>query len=173
MGAIYRVRQFVRAASAWAGPGRSDEALANRYLPPASVSLFRAMPAYDRQHSLRVLRALLGQGHTDPDLLAAALLHDAGKTLGGAGRLQLWHRVAAVLMRTFAPRFLGRMGRDRTMGWQQPFYVQQNHGTIGAELARRAGCSTQTVALIRRHEDPPAATDDPLLVALRAADSLN
>ena len=145
------------------GPGEPLPAAGGRAVVPGDAARTTGSTACS------VLRALLDQGHTDPDLLAAALLHDVGKTQGGAGRLQLWHRVAAVLMRTFAPGLLGRMGQAQTGGWRQPFYVQQQHGAIGAELAAQAGCSARTVALIRCHEDLPADTDDPLLAALQAA----
>ena len=171
MSALYRVRQFVQAAGAWAQPGRADETLVSRYLPPAGERLFQAMPAYDRRHGLLVLQTLRQQGHTDPDLLAAALLHDVGKTVGEAGRLRLWHRVAVVLMRSAAPTLLQRLGSEQSAGWRQPFYVQQHHAALSAELARQAGCSARAVALIRCHEGPPAETDDPLLAALQAVDN--
>ena len=171
MSALYRVRQFVRATGAWAQPGQLDETLVRRYLPPAGERLFQAMPAYDRRHGLLVLHTLRQQGHTGPDLLAAALLHDVGKTAVEVGRLRLWHRVAVVLMRAATPALLGRLGSERSAGWRQAFYVQQHHATLGAELAQQAGCSARTVALIRDHEDPPAETDDPLLAALRAVDN--
>ncbi len=173
MSAIYRVRQFVRAAGALAAPAGSEEHLVGRYLPPAGLRLFQLMPAYDRRHTLDVLRTLEDRGHTEPDLLAAALLHDVGKTAHEAGSLQLWHRVAVVLMRKFAPGVLEQMGRDQATTWRQPFYVQQHHAAISAELARQAGCSPRTVELIRRHEEPADPADDPLLAALKAADSEN
>jgi putative nucleotidyltransferase with HDIG domain len=171
MSAIYRVRQFVWAAGAWVRP--EDLAQAQRYLSPASLGLFRAMPRYDRRHGLDVLQACLEDGHIETDLLAAALLHDVGKTVHPSGRLRLWHRVAAVLLRTLGPGLLAEIGRDRSGSWRQPFFVQQHHAALGAELARQAGCSERTVELILRHEDPPGRTEDPLLAALQAADSTN
>jgi hypothetical protein len=178
MSAVYRVRQFARAAGAWIWPRGNERdrdclALLDRILPPAGRTLFQAMPRYDRGHALAVLDTLQRAGHSEPDLLAAALLHDAGKTVHPKGRLRLWHRVASVLVRAWRPALLDQMGQEQPGSWRRPFFVQAHHAELSAELARQVGCSPRTVALIRHHEDAPAASDDPLLVALRAADSRN
>mgnify|MGYP001823615047 CR=1 FL=1 len=114
-------------------------------------------------------------------LLAAALLHDVGKTgvpgdatgRKASGALRLWHRVAVVLMRAFWPGLLERIGKDQPGSWRYPFFVQQHHAQIGADLAQKAGCSPRTVALIRHHEDLRGCLDDPVLAALQAADGMN
>jgi hypothetical protein len=178
MSAVYRVRQFARAAGAWLrlgaeGREQSDSPALDRYLPAAGVALFRLMPAYDRAHARAVFDSLRQAGHVEPDLLAAALLHDAGKTAHPRGRLSLWHRVAAVLLRAWRPELLARVGQEGAGGWRRPFFVQAYHAELSAELARQAGCSDRTVALIGHHEDAPGAEDDPLLAALQAADSQN
>jgi hypothetical protein len=193
MSAIYRVRQFAQAVGAWFRPGSADGDLVARYLTPQAYALFRTMPRYDQQHALRVACSLQEQGLADPDLLAAALLHDVGKSAsclpGAPGRtnapkatrLRLWHRVATVLMRALWPGLLERIGRDKPGSWRRAFYVQQHHAALGADLALQAGCSARAAALIRDHEDVPARTatpgetgsPDPLLAALQAADSSN
>ena len=173
MSALYRVRQFVRAAGSWIGSDDTDVEIAANYLPPAGVKLFQGMSRYDRQHALKVVHTLEQQGHTERDLLAAALLHDAGKTVTQAGRVRLWHRVAVVLMHVFWPGLLERLADSGQEGWRRPFYVQLAHAAIGAEAARQAGCSETTVDLIRRHEDAIGLADVPLLAALQAADSEN
>jgi hypothetical protein len=131
------------------------------------------MPSYDQQHALNVCHTLEGQGQVERDLLAAALLHDAGKSVAQGARVRLWHRVAVVLIRVFWPSLLGRLAKDERGSWHQPFYVQVHHAAIGAEAARQAGCSAITVGLIRHHEDAPDQALDPLLAALQAADSEN
>jgi hypothetical protein len=171
MPAIYRVRQFVQAVSAWLEV--EDDEAAQLHLPPAGVTLFQAMPRYDRRHALRVLRQLQADGQSDPALLAAALLHDAGKTAVRAGRLRLWHRVTVVMLRAVSPGLIERIGRDEPGSWRQPFYVQHHHAAIGAELAQQAGCSSKAVELIGQHESPPGEPGDALLVALQAADNAN
>lgn len=173
MSAVYRVQQFVRAAGTWLRPGEVDSAVLDRCLSPEAIDLFRAMPRYDRQHAFNVLRALQEAGHADPDLLAAALLHDVGKTVRQVGMVRLWHRVAVVLMEAFWPSLLAQLGENETDGWRRPFFVQQQHAAIGAELARQIGCSPRTVELIRCHEDRPVQVGDRLLAALQAADNVN
>lgn len=131
------------------------------------------MPRHDQQHARNVCQMLQRQGHADRDLLAAALLHDAGKSITPDGSVRLWHRVAVVLIRVFWPSLLGRLARDKARGWRRPFYVQVHHAAIGAEAARQAGCSDIAVELIRHHEDAPDRIHDPLLSALQIADSEN
>lgn len=172
MPAAYRIRQFLWAARAAVEPEREADEGLFRVLPPGAVSLFREMPRYDRRHALQVARTLQAHGQTDPDMLAAALLHDVGKTAPAAGTLRLWHRVAVVLLRALAPGLLERIGQDRPERWRRPFYVQLHHTALGADLARQAGCSPRTVAWIAGHERT-APTGDPALDALRAADNQN
>jgi len=183
----YRVQQFVQAVGSWFQTEKVDDGTMVGYLPPEAVTLFRAMPRYDRRHALRMLGALQARGRAEPDLLAAALLHDMGKSgpqpgerlkepglERRAGRVRLWHRVATVLMRAAWPSLLERIGADSRPGsWRYPFYVQLRHAAIGASLAEQAGCSPRTVDLIRHHEDPAAAGGDPLLVVLQGADNEN
>jgi hypothetical protein len=169
----YRVRQFIRATGAWIWPEEVEEAFLGRYLSPQAVSLFRSMPRYDQQHALGVFRTLQQGGHDDRDLLAAALLHDVGKSMPRRDRSRLPHRVVAVLMRAVRPGLLEQFGRDEPGSWRRPFYVQLYHAAFGAALAQRAGCSSTTVDLIRRHEDPHEQVQDSYLAALQAADSVN
>lgn len=173
MSAVYRVRQFARATGAWIRREDVAEALPSQYLSEQAVDLFLAMPRYDQQHALNVFYTLQQQGHDQPDLLVAALLHDVGKSPSPGGGLRLWHRVAVVLMRVLWPRLLDRLGSDMSEDWRRPFYIQQRHAAIGAELARQAGCSLLTVDLIRHHEDEPGYRDEMLLAVLQAADSVN
>jgi hypothetical protein len=167
------VRQFVRAVGAWVLSGEGGDEFAARYLPSPAVGLYQAMPRYDQQHALNVCHTLERWGYTERDLLAAALLHDVGKSVAQGARVWLSHRVAVVLIRVFWPSLLGRLAKDEGASWRQPFYVQVHHAAIGAEAAQRAGCSATTVGLIRHHEDAPDQILDPLLAALQAADSEN
>jgi hypothetical protein len=174
----YRVQQFMRAVGSWFQTEEADDGTVAGYLPPAAVTLFRAMPRYDRRHALRVVRALQARGGAEPELVAAALLHDMGKSGPQPGpgrrpgRVRLWHRVATVLMRAAWPGLLERIGGDGRPGSRcYPFHVQMHHATIGALLAEQAGCSPRTVELIRRHEDAAAVAGDPLLAALQGADN--
>lgn len=173
MGALYRVRQFTLALGAHLTGHRADHL--EQYLDQPQLQLYRQMSSMDRRHCVAVCRALREGGHTDLSLLRAALLHDAGKTLGPA---RVWHRVAAVLARALAP---GRWAhaQDADPGTLlYPFYVHRQHAALGAELARQAGAGSEVVWLVAHHEDdmPPVGGDqrmNRLLAALQAADRAN
>ena len=171
--ALYRVRQFLRAAAALVQGEEVSAPAIGRLLPPKGVALFNGMPRYDRRHALSVIRTLQQQGHDDPDLLAAALLHDVGKTGSAAGRLRLLHRVLMVLAKALAPGSIDRLGRESGRPFRQAFFVQKHHAELGANLALGAGCSQATAELISRHEEAGVPEQDPRGAALRAADSAN
>ncbi len=129
-------------------------------LNPRQLALFTRMQPSEQAHSLQVYRKLKQAGETHPGLLAAALLHDAGKSLYP---LSIWQRVLIVLVRAFLPEQVKRWGSvpvvdQKTPAWQLPLIVSEQHPAWGADLAAAAGASPLTVALIRRHqENPPAA----------------
>ena len=140
-----------------------QEAFASGILPPAAARLFASMPVADRRHGLAVADRLLAAGLDDRELLAAALLHDAGK----GHRLRLWHRVAAVVVAAVAPGLLARMASPDPASAGYPFHLYLQHGPISADAALAAGCSARTAAFIR---GSASAADTPLAAALRAAD---
>ncbi len=157
--ALYRSRQFFGSVRP-----RVDEALREQafaLLNDSQRTLFSLMTTRDQQHCLNVYNALRDNGHEDADLLVAALLHDAGK-----GTIELWHRVAFVVLEATSPRQLDRFarpggGRD----WREALYRCRNHAQLGADLAREAGSSDRVAGLISEH-----TPEDRQLAALKAAD---
>ena len=130
---------------------------------PAQLALFDRMHVADQRHGLDVVASLRAEGVTDPDLLVAGLLHDAGK-----GQTGLWPRIAYSLGQRYGewvwrvavilPGFGAAIARLRT------------HAETSAVLATAAGCSARTVALIR---DQDAPTDPEFGELLRLADEAN
>lgn len=158
---MHRVAQFVGHLTARVHP--REMALVRRVLPPSAVALFDAMPVADRRHGLDVAQRLARDGVDDPDLLAAALLHDAAK-----GRaMRLWHRVAGVLLEAVRPSLLERLATPDTRSWRHGFHLYLHHGPMSADAALAAGCPPRVAAFIR---GTPAAPDAVLAAALRAAD---
>jgi hypothetical protein len=158
---VGRVGQFV--AHLTARVGLAEEARARDLLPEGARLLFAAMPTADRRHGLRVAARLAAEGRADPDLLVAALLHDAAK----GRRLRLWHRVAGVLLQAVAPRSLARLAVPGERSWRYPFHLFLHHADLSAAAALRAGCSQRTAAFIR---GAAPAADAALAAALRRAD---
>ncbi|MEE9615889.1 MAG: hypothetical protein V3T90_02645 [Anaerolineae bacterium] len=191
----YRVGQFLRALAARVSEEEVEQAI--RILTPEARALFRCQAVQDQHHALVVYHALRQAGHTNPQLLAAALLHDVGKA---AARLPAWQRAVIVLLEHFAPCLLARLSqgepRGRALslpkepalpapsvvegslpkGWSRPCVVHARHPEVGSRWAREAGCTPLTIALIRRHQDRLTGRqteEDQLLAALQAADNLN
>jgi hypothetical protein len=130
------------------------------------------MPVTDQRHAVALLRILRAEGHDDPALLQAALLHDVAKSSAG---ITIFHRVAVVLLHAFRPGWLTWLARDTGRSfWRRPFAVYINHPAIGAAWAEAVGCHPMAVSLIRRHQSPvPMSSDDledRLLRLLQAAD---
>lgn len=168
----YRIDQF--AASLWPRVAPQEVEWVTQWLPPAGVALFRRMIRRDQRHSLDVAATLQAQNHDQPDLMAAALLHDSAKTALPGHRLKLGHRVAVVLLDAFRPGWVAQIARSTPDDWRYPFYLHLHHPELSARLAEEAGCSPLTVTLIRRHQVkvgvPPTSDEDHLLAWLQAAD---
>ena len=156
-----RVGQLIGHLTARVEP--DEAAFARDVLPRAAWPLFDEMPVADRRHALNVAQHLLDHGHHDPELLAAALLHDAAK----GHRVRLWHRVGGVMLAAAAPAMLRRLASADPSSRGYPWHLFLHHAALSAEAALAAGCSARTAALIRR-----AANDDGQR-ALDAADEAN
>jgi hypothetical protein len=168
----YRASQFWNAI-----PGSRKRVETKRLLPylkPAQIVLFQRMKPFEQVHAYRMLVRLKDSGHRDPNLLAAALLHDVGKILSP---LSLLDRVVIVLGQRLFPRCARRWSEGTLNRFRRPFIVAAHHPDWGADLAMRAEVSSLTVELIRRHQQPipsnPDADRDRLLAVLQAADDNN
>ena len=158
---MHRVEQFL--GHLRAGVGADEVARAHALLTADARSLFDGMPVADRRHALDVVDRLIERRQEEPDLLAAALLHDVAK----GHRMRLWHRVGGVLLEAAAPRLLARLASPERRSWRYPFHLYLHHAALSADAAARAGCSPRTVALIRGSTD---RADASLAAALAAAD---
>jgi len=164
----HRVAQFLRAA--FARPAAGEGALVEQHLPPPLRPAFTRLSRAEQAHALATLRTLLRRGQTDPDLLAAALVHDLGKS---RAPLRLMERVLVVLAQSCLPRQAARWGQGEPRGWRRALVVAARHAAWGEALVLEAGGSPRLAEIVRRHHDPlPAATTpvDRLLKALQAAD---
>lgn len=167
----YRARQFLHHLKARTDP--THLAAAAAVLDPGLLLLFRAMAPADQAHGVRVLRALRESDETDPDLLAAALLHDVGKS---SHRLPGWQRALAVLAGRLLPALTASWGEGPARGWRRPFVVAHQHPAWGAEMVAEAGGSRRLARLIRHHQGLSTNADGELerqLRLLRFADDRN
>ncbi|HJW83877.1 MAG TPA: hypothetical protein VJ754_06195, partial [Anaerolineae bacterium] len=107
---MYRARQFFSALTARVS--ETELAESDALLPGGAGALFRRMPRDGQAHALRVARDLKRAGETHPSLLAAALLHDAGKS---AAHLTPLTRSIFVVLKRLAPNWLSRLADT---GWR-------------------------------------------------------
>jgi hypothetical protein len=166
--AAHLTRRFFGSLSP-GGPPRADAAWAVQHLLPAERELWSTMSDSDQRHAIRVARqaaATLGSRATRP-VLAAALLHDIGKTASGLGTIG---RTMATLVGLVSP---GRVQAWRTSGGvRQRIALYLCHPELGAGQLARAGSDPLTVAWAREHHLPEGGWSVPWEVgnALRLAD---
>jgi hypothetical protein len=156
-----RIRQFRAHLRASVAPG--ERAALATWLTPVQLALFDSMHVADRRHGLDVVASLRSERVSQPDVLLAGLLHDAGK-----GDTGVWPRVAYSLARAYGPWILS------VVRWVPGASVALErlrvHAERSAELAAAAGCSARTVELIR-YQDAPIDLEFGEL--LRLADEAN
>jgi hypothetical protein len=156
-----RTRQFRAHVRASVAP--PERAALAAWITPAQLALFDSMHVADRRHGLDVVASLRAEGATDPDVLVAGLLHDAGK-----GDIGVWPRVAYSLGSRYGAWVWQVAGR--LPGFGPALERLRTHADTSAALATAAGCSARTVALIR---DQDAPTDPEFGELLRLADEAN
>ena len=156
-----RARQFRAHVRAFVGP--AERAGLETWLSDQQLVLFDGMHVADRRHGLDVVATLRADGMTDPEVLLAGLLHDAGK-----GHTGVWPRVVYALGQRYGswiPRIAGVLPPARVAQARL-----RDHAEVSARLAGAAGCSPRTVELIR-HQDAPVDPEAGRLLQL--ADEAN
>ena len=161
---FYRVWQFWQIVTARPLGEEAQEEI-ETVLSPAQQRLFGRFSASEQQHSYRVYQKLHQAGQDNPDLLAAALLHDIGKA---RLRRLWWDRPVVVLGQALFARKAAEWAVGKPEGFTRPFVVKANHAEWGAADAETAVSSPLTVTLIRRHHDLPASEKDKNLAQLLA-----
>ena len=158
---VTKARQTKRHLLARVTPRERDAVAA--WLSPAQLALFDGMHVADRRHGLDVVAALRDMGETDPEVLLAGLLHDAGK--GDTGMIPRVVQALGQAHITWPALALGRWP-----GMAAALVRLRDHAATSAQLAESVGCSTRTVDLIRWQDSPrdPEAGE-----RLRLADEAN
>jgi hypothetical protein len=168
---FYRVQQFF--GGVLARLSAEDRREADAVLNPLAREWFHSLPRDLQWHGLQVMHDLKRAGVDRSDVLAAALLHDAGKAEGPNGPLV---RTFSVLARHLAPDWSARRkGIDyhQARGIDRVLAVAYQHPVIAAEKAAACGCDPVTIDLIRHHQDTDHGKDDALLQLFQQVDDEN
>jgi hypothetical protein len=166
---LHLVRRFF-ASLLPIGPKAVDDAWAQGHLSTPEQELWTRMARVDRRHSAAVARrveAELGEGATRP-VLAAALLHDVGKTVPDLGTLG---RVVATLSAMVAGEDTARHWIE-TRGFTRRVGQYVLYPELGVDLLKLADSDELVVAWSREHHLPEEDWTVPVDLgrALQAAD---
>jgi len=146
---------------------------ADSILNPPARAWFRSLPRDLQWHGLQVMHDLKHAGVDRYDMLAAALLHDAGKAAGSSGPLV---RAFIVLALHLMPDWSARRSQldyRRAQGIDRVLAIAGQHPQIAAEKAAECGCDPITIDLIRYHQDYRRSKDDALLQLFQQVDNEN
>ena len=142
-------------------------------LNPPARAWFHALPRDLQWHGLQVMHDLKRAGVDRSDVLAAALLHDAGKAEGPSGPLV---RALTTLARHFAPEWSARrqaIDYREARGIDRVLAIAYQHPQIAAAKAAACGCDPVTIDLIRFHQDYQRGPTDPVLRLFQQVDDRN
>jgi hypothetical protein len=151
------------------GPSPADDEWARGQMVRGEIDLWKQMPGPDRRHAVAVARRVeiaLGHEATRP-VLAAALLHDVGKTVSG---LHTFGRVVATVSGRVATGYARAWSNQR--GFTRKVGLYLRHPDLGGDLLALAGSDPLTVAWTREHHLPDDrwTLDTHIAAALKAAD---
>lgn len=166
---LHLVRRFF-ASLLPLGPKAVDDAWARDRLSDAEQDLWSRMARVDRRHSARVARrveAELGEAATTP-VVAAALLHDVGKTIPALGT---FGRVVATLSEMVADEETARRWAQ-TRGFTRRVGQYVLYPELGVDLLKLADSDELVIAWSREHHLPEADWTVPVDLGrvLQAAD---
>jgi len=168
-GAAHLVKRFFGSLVP-VGPAHADTEWALGHLLPSEAEIWQRMSRNDRRHAVGVARlARLALGEQAPrPAIAAALLHDCGKTVSGLGT---YGRVIATLSARVAGQEQARAWSE-TQGFTRRVGLYLEHPRLGADLLGMAGSAPLTVAWTAEHHLPADEWTVPVEIAeaLKSAD---
>jgi hypothetical protein len=141
-----RLKQFLAAISAHVT--LDERVLVVTTLSDSELLLFERMPVFDQRHCLDVYHTLVRNGHNDPHLLRAALIHDCGKLDDAGAPIPLFYYGLFVVLKALAPRLYERAAADGR-GPLRRFAVHARHEMRAAALAEALGSPPEVVAILR------------------------
>jgi hypothetical protein len=154
MATASKAKRYAHLVRRWWGslsnspPSAADARWADAHLLVGERAIFASMSLADRRHAIIVARRFLELRPGSPrEHVAAALLHDVGKSRGDLSTTQ---RVIATIV------------GPRTRRYRE----YHDHESIGLEMCRRAGSTDTTLSLLSGQAHPD------VLNALRRADDL-
>lgn len=168
---LYRFRQFF--GGVFAQVSNEERREADAVLNPLARAWFQSLPRDLQWHGLQVMHDLKRAGVDRADVLAAALLHDAGKAAGPNGPLM---RTFSILARHLVPAWSARrkeIDYREARGIDRVLAIAYQHPQIAAEKAAACGCDPVTIDLIRYHQDDARSKDNALLMLFQQVDNEN
>ncbi len=153
----HRVSRFF-ASVIGSAPSAEDTEWAEGWLSDHEAVCFRRMSSADRRHAVGVARAVdahLDRDGSDDDadrgwVMAAALLHDVGKSVVGLGT---YGRAVATLSGWIGGHDMAASWAD-TRGFTRKVGLYLQYPELGADLLRVAGSDDRVVAWAAEHHHP-------------------
>ncbi len=150
LGFVAKVRRLARSVKP--DHAHPDDVWALTHLTPAEARVYRGMDPRDREHACRVtLHLLRDHPAAAPELVAAALLHDCGKSVRP---YRVTERVLVGLIPNRLARLLPPIG---ALG------IRAHHPELGARLLAHAGARLRVARLVARHHHPDGDPEAALL----------